>query len=388
MWETALIAASIASAVMSIALGAAFQLTLTRLGTLPAIEPAGVTTKWPVSVVVPARNEEQDLAECVRSVLNQQGVDLRVIVVNDHSTDRTGVIADALAESDSRVTVLHDPPLEPRWLGKPNAMRHGLEAAAPGYIVFSDADVMHDSRCFASALDRMAGAQLDLVSLCPMFECESLWENVLMPHALVAGTVQFLFRGVNSPDSRRAAAAGAFILTRSEVLAAIGGVEAIRAEIVDDIALARVVKRHGFQTRFWLAPHLLRVRMFKSNREAFWGLTKNILGAVSHWSLAFPAMLLPVFVYWVPLAALAVGLATGRPAMIAAGVVPWAIQAALLVLAGRICRYQWPKALLFPLAVLPVVCCFTRAIYHRLASGSVAWRGRVIAVDNENTPAR
>ncbi len=98
-----------------------------------------IQTAETLSVVIPARNEEADLAAALRSVLAQEGVELEVTVVNDHSTDRTGEIADAIARADPRVRVLHDPPLPPEWLGKCNAMQQGAAVATGDYLLFADA---------------------------------------------------------------------------------------------------------------------------------------------------------------------------------------------------------------------------------------------------------
>ena len=108
-----------------------------------------------MSVIIPARNEEQDLAEALASVLSQQDVELEVIVVNDHSSDRTGAIADTLAAADARVTVIHDPELPPGWLGKCNAMQKAVAVASGDMLLFTDADIMHDPRCFVTALAEM-----------------------------------------------------------------------------------------------------------------------------------------------------------------------------------------------------------------------------------------
>jgi cellulose synthase/poly-beta-1,6-N-acetylglucosamine synthase-like glycosyltransferase len=98
-----------------------------------------------ISVVIPARNEERDLASSLRTVLDQEGVDLEVVVVNDHSTDRTGQIADSFAREDMRVKVVHDPPLLAGWLGKSNAMSHGAAVATRSFLPFSDADMVPSS---------------------------------------------------------------------------------------------------------------------------------------------------------------------------------------------------------------------------------------------------
>ena len=119
----------------------------------PLREPVPYTCK--ISVIIPARNEEQDISPALSSVLNQNGVELEVIVVNDHSTDRTGELVDHIAQSDSRITVLHDPPLEPGWLGKANAMQHGVARATGDYLLFTDADILHHPSCFVTVLNEM-----------------------------------------------------------------------------------------------------------------------------------------------------------------------------------------------------------------------------------------
>src|SRR5687767_14839657 len=121
MYDQALITLSILSATISLGLGFGFWYTVRRLGTLP---PSFVTADEliAVDVIVPARNEALDLEAAVLSILDQQSIQLRVIVVNDHSTDRTPQIADSLAARDARITVIHDPPLVDGWFGKTNAM--------------------------------------------------------------------------------------------------------------------------------------------------------------------------------------------------------------------------------------------------------------------------
>ncbi len=254
MWEPCLINLSFLSAVMSAGLGIVFWMTLKQLGTLDAdsqIRSAEPT----ISVIVPARNEQLDLASAVRSILAQQDVRLQVILVNDHSSDDTGAIADSLARSDDRVTVIHDPPLRDGWLGKTNAMQTGISLATGALTVFTDADVIHHPCCFAVAVAMLEEKKLDLLSLCPTFECKSFWENVLLPHCFIAGTVQFCLQSVNDPRSSNGAAAGAFILVRREMVDRIDGMQSVRSEFLDDVALARSVKRHGGEARFQLAPN-------------------------------------------------------------------------------------------------------------------------------------
>ena len=379
MWEQSLVGLSWVSAAMSAALAISFWWVIQRTPRLKAL-PKALNHEPRISVIVPARNEQVDIEASVRSILAQQHVQVEVIAVNDHSTDRTGAILDSIAKSDSRLQVIHNPPLPPGWLGKVNAMQQALDRATSEYLVFSDADTLHQPKCFASAYCAMRERQIEFLSLCPLWVFESFWENALLPHTMVAASIQFFSPSVNRQDSKQGAAAGAFIMSHRCVFDEIGGLSQIKSEMIDDVELGQLVKRSGFRAQFWLAPTLLTVRLFKSNHDAFWGLTKNILGSVKRISLAIPAMFLPVFVYWIPLVTLAVGINKQSVPMMIAGAIPYAIQVFILLLSTWICQIRWSKALFFPAAVAPVFCCFTSALWYRLVSGSIAWRGRVVSV--------
>jgi glycosyltransferase involved in cell wall biosynthesis len=207
----------------------------------PVPRPPGAT---PLSVVIPARNEERDLAMSLRTVLVQQGVDLEVVVVDDHSTDATGRIADAIAREDARVRVIHDPELPAGWLGKTNAMCQGAAATTRPLLLFSDGDVRHAPTSFATALDALEKEGLDAISLCPLWENESFWENVNVPIYLV-GIARLMALRTEDPTCTDAVATGALILVKAEALRRAGGLEAVRGEILDDVALARLLKSRG-----------------------------------------------------------------------------------------------------------------------------------------------
>lgn len=376
-----LTALSLLVAVMSAGMGLACYVAFRRLGNLPTLQRRPESPLPGLSVVMPARNEARDLERSVRSILAQEFVDLQVVIVDDHSADDTPAIADRLAAEDSRVSVLHDPPLQPGWLGKVNALHHGLQLTRHGVILLTDADIVHHPLGLASALAELEREQYDLLSLIPLFEFESFWENVLLPHAMIGGTVQFMLPDVNDPRNSNAAAAGAFIMLRRRTLDGIGGLACIRMEMLDDLELAKAVKRAGFRTRLLQATDLVRVRLFKNNHDAFWGLTKNILGSLKYIWLAIPTMFLPVFVYWVPMTTLALGLIWGEAKMVAAGVLAYVIQVGLVLLATKMCQVRWGLALFFPLAAIPAACCLGKALYFRWTQGAVLWRGRAIRVN-------
>jgi hopene-associated glycosyltransferase HpnB len=210
---------------------------------------------WPsVTAIVPARNEAPTIAACV-SALRAQNYPGRfsIIVVDDASTDGTGEIA--VRAGGGRVSLIQAPPLAEGWTGKLAALNAGLahvnqSAAVPDYVWFTDADIVHAPPVLTRLISKAVNDGRDLVSLMVRLHCESPWERLLIPAFIFFFQMLYPFPAVNSRRSRTAAAAGGCVLLRRDRLVAAGGLEAIRGEIIDDCALAAIVKRSG--ARIWL----------------------------------------------------------------------------------------------------------------------------------------
>jgi chlorobactene glucosyltransferase len=333
-----------------------------------------------ISVVVPARNEEQDIEAALRSVLQQEGVELEVMVVNDHSSDRTGEIVDKISRSDSRVTVLHDPPLTNGWLGKSNAMQHGAARATGDYLLFTDADIFHVPNCFATVLQEMKQGRCDFISLFPRSHNESLWENVNIPIYFFGVAKLLATPGLEDPDSDQALGTGALMLIKTQVFRHIGGFQDIKGEMFDDVALARLLKTKNYRVGYRFAPECVHVRLFKNNRDAFWGNTKNILTAVEgHVWLAVPLSLLAFLQYWTPLLAVALGILMPSTLLLIVGLGTYILQYLSFFTVRRILQFHPLKLLLFPLAAISGACCIGQALFYHL-KGAILWRGRTIRV--------
>jgi Glycosyl transferase family 2 len=346
---------------------------------------AGPRHAYRLSVVIPARNEAHDLAQSLETVLGQQDVELEIIVANDHSTDRTGLIADSLASLDSRIRVIHDPELAPGWLGKCNAMQKGAALCSGDTLLFTDADIMHHPRCFVTALAEMETRELDFLSLWPRISCVSLCENIILP-SLVGGVAVFATPGIENPDSPDALAAGAFLMIRSRVFHALGGFEPIKHEMLDDVALAKLVKRNRYKVGLRAAPEFLSVRLFKGNRHAFWGMTKNILVGLSGRLWMAPAViLLPALVFWTPVYCVVHGVFVGDYGLVAVAAATYALGYATIWSGRRLFQFNPAKALLYPLVAIPHFFCMMRALYLYSLRGAVEWRGRTIRVRGART---
>lgn len=203
-----------------------------------------------VAVIVPARNEADVIAPAIQSLLQQDYAGpLRIFVVDDHSSDDTaGVVCQAATDQGERLTMISSTPLPAGWTGKMWALSHGVQRAvefAPDYFLFTDGDIVHAPDSITSLVARAQAGNLDLVSMMVKLRCSSLAERALIPAFVFFFFMLYPPQWVNNPRHRTAAAAGGDILVRAQALARIGGVAAIRNELIDDCALARKIKRNG-----------------------------------------------------------------------------------------------------------------------------------------------
>ncbi len=212
--------------------------------TNPVTEPV----RWPsVVAVVPARNEADVIQRSVSSLLAQDYPgDFRVVLVDDQSDDGTGDLARAL--NSHRLTVLPGEMRPPGWTGKLWAMRQGVDHAArsaPEFIWFTDADIAHTADNLRHLVARAEEGHRVLVSLMARLSCRTTAEHFLIPAFVFFFDMLFPFGAANDPKSKLAAAAGGCMLARRSALEAAGGIDAIRHNIIDDCALARVMKAQG-----------------------------------------------------------------------------------------------------------------------------------------------
>ncbi len=220
----------------------------------PILPPDRPATAPSVAVVVPARDEAPLIAATLRSLLAQDySGPLRVILVDDGSTDGTGDIARSMA--DPRLTVVAGAARPAGWSGKLWAVQQGVaEAGNAALILLTDADIVHDPRHIAALVAQAERRDYDLVSEMVVLACDSPAERALVPAFVFFFQLLYPFSRVNDSLSSTAAAAGGTILIRDRALARIGGIEAVRGKLIDDVALAAAVKPGG---RIWLGHSAL-----------------------------------------------------------------------------------------------------------------------------------
>jgi hopene-associated glycosyltransferase HpnB len=333
---------------------------------------------WPaVAAVVPARNEADVIAQAVSTLLAQAYPGpFHVIVVDDHSTDGTADAARAAAlalQCPDRLTVLSAKPLPPGWSGKVWAQSQGIEAVRAlglpaDFLLLTDADIGHPTDAVMQLVVRAEAEQRDLVSLMVRLRSDSFWEKALIPAFVFFFAKLYPFSWVNNPRNKTAAAAGGCMLVRRTALEEAGGIESIRAELIDDCSLAARIKHRGegrHPIRLDVAARSVSLRPYDNWRE-IWNMIARTAFTQLHysaWLLAGTLAGMAIIYLIPPVAALALG-ARGLPA--------WLAWAAMCTAYAPMLRYYGRAPLWAPF--LPLVALFY--VGATFASAVRYWRGK------------
>lgn len=346
---------------------------------LPAPVPTG---RWPeVVVLVPARDEAEVLPVSLPSLLAQRYPGrARVVLVDDHSSDGTGELARRLGADGGglALTVTTPPPLPPGWTGKLWALRHGVEQAGGAeYLLLTDADIAHRPDSLAALVLAAEGHRLDLVSQMARLRVETGWERLIVPAFVYFFAQLYPFRWSNRPGSRTAAAAGGCSLVRRTALERAGGIAAIRGAVIDDVNLARAVKRTGGRTWLGLAEQVDSVRPYPELGQLWRMVSRSAYAQLRHSPLLLLGTVLGLtLVYLVPPVATVAGAVAGAWWVTAAGAVAWALMAGTFMPMLRYYGQPAAAALLLPFtALLYLLMTVDSAVQHWRGRGA-AWKGR------------
>lgn len=352
------------------------------------------TGRWPeVVVLVPARDEAEVLPVSLPSLLAQRYPGrARVVLVDDHSSDGTGELARRLATGGGLpLTVTTPPPLPPGWTGKLWALRHGVEQAGrPEYLLLTDADIAHRPDSLAALVAAAEGHRLDLVSQMARLRVETGWERLIVPAFVYFFAQLYPFRWSNRPGARTAAAAGGCSLVRRTALERAGGIAAIRGAVIDDVNLARAVKRTGGRTWLGLAEQVDSVRPYPELGQLWRMVSRSAYAQLRHSPLLLLGTVLGLaLVYLVPPVATVAGAVTGTWWVAAAGGAAWALMAGTFTPMLRYYGQPAAAALLLPFtALLYLLMTVDSAVQHWRGRGA-AWKGRTYgkALEPDDGPA-
>ena len=338
-----------------------------------------------VSVIVPARDEESNIARCLHSVLATTWPRLEVVVVDDHSRDGTAAIAASIAAGDPRLGVVAAPGLPPGWFGKPWACQSGARVARGDILCFIDADTVHAPDLLTRTVNTMRSRGAAMVTVAGTQEMRSFWETVLQTQVFTMLAMRY--GGTETVNRSRHAwdkiANGQFIAITRAAYESIGGHESVRDRVAEDLMLAQRLFTAGERTALVLGTSQLSTRMYTSLGEIVRGWGKNVFagGIDALPPSRLPRLLFPLGLTAFPvaellpmlgLAAWLAGIALPGPAM------TWTVTSTLALLVAWTAVYLRSArsplyALTFPLGAAVLLWIFAGAIVR---GKRVAWKGR------------
>lgn len=344
----------------------------TVINIIVMIRPKAALTQESVSILIPARNEEANIAAVLASVLAQEQVpNLQVFVLDDNSTDRTSDTA--LEVTDPRlhvITATDEPPAG--WLGKAWACQRLAQATDSDILVFIDADVTLQPLAVCSAINAMSKHRLSLVSPFPRQETTQPLTRLIQPllqWSWLTAVPLLIARRLTIPTL--AVANGQFIVCRRSAYLTIGGHESVKNTVVEDIELARQFSRHKLRNSVADGSKIASCLMYPTDQELVDGYSKNAWSAFNGLlgSLAVNAAML--FVYVFPL----LGFACGHSGI---ATLTLAMHMASRILIGTMTGARlWPEALLHPIAIT-AFCMINALSWTRHLRGTNTWKGRAV----------
>lgn len=342
---------------------------------------------WPrVVVVVPARDEAEVLPLSLPSLLAQDYPgEAEVILVDDGSTDGTGRLAAELGARRGGLPLTVVEPGEPEagWTGKLWALRHGValaRAREPEFLLLTDADIAHEHDSLRLLVAAARANDLDLVSQMARLRVASPWERLVVPAFVYFFAQLYPFRWINRARPRATAAAGGCVLLRTETAVAADVPEAIRRAVIDDVSLARAVRRAGGRIWLGLAERVDSIRPYPGLAELWRMVSRSAYAQLRYSPLVLAGTVAGlVVVYLVPPVALAAGAVTRDAVAAWAGGAAWAMMAGTYVPMLRYYRQPlWLAPLLPFTALLYLLMTVDSAVQHYRGRGS-AWKGRTYA---------
>ena len=336
-----------------------------------------------VSVLIPARDEEANIARCLRSVLAQDHPRIEVIVLDDRSTDRTGAIVDGFAAQDQRVRRVAGEPLPAGWKGKCHALHQASAGASGSWLLMIDADVELAPGALTAALGAASALDAEMVSWFARQRVVTSWERVLQPLILDFILTHSDPRRVNDPACEDCIANGQFLMVRTEVYREVGGHEPVCDSIVEDMAFSRLIKSAGFRYRLLDGVDVMWTRMYASLGEIWRGWTKNFFaGLHGRRGVVVAALVYLVFTGVLPFALLAIAIASaacGAPApwfLALSGVSVTALYAYRLAIIRRTVPPSLLGVLLHPLAAVVLGAIIVESTRRAATGAPVSWKGR------------
>jgi len=340
-----------------------------------------------VSVLIPARNEENNIGRCLRSLVKQDYHNIEILVLDDNSIDNTGVIVSSWAGRDGRVKLITGKHLIKGWKGKSYAC-HQLSLEAKGrYLIFTDADTLHFPYSVSSAVAALEANNLDALSVFPRQIMVSVHERLVVVFiniAVLALMPIILIKKMRSP--KLCIANGQFILFKRETYDSIGGHRNIRKDIVEDVAISKQVKKHGFRFMIFDGRQSIHCRMYNGVSEVIGGFSKFIFAAMNYSIASLASVIFFVLLLFLaPIIFLLFGLfLEDWPLLININLI---LQVSVIFIIRVVMTFRFRSRIidivLHPLSMFYITILSINSVYQARFGKGIYWKDRVYTINDE-----
>jgi cellulose synthase/poly-beta-1,6-N-acetylglucosamine synthase-like glycosyltransferase len=336
-----------------------------------------------VSIILPARNEEEFISKCLDSLTSQDYENYEIIVIDDSSEDSTGKIISEYAKNNPKVIPVSARPKPEGWMGKNWACMEGYKKASGELLLFTDADTKHAKNVITLAVSHLNSFNLDALSAIPKMLTFDFWTNITLPMISTFLHTRFSALNVNNPKKKTGYFFGSFFILKRETYQEIGMHEGVKQEIIEDGALGKKVKDAGYKMKMVRGEHLIEA-VWARDKGTLWNALKRLMVPLYLQSgkIAIGIFFAIVFLLFVPFpifaisASLPVETVSAKILCITSGI------ASILIYIGAVIevkiglKLRLGYALFAPLGSLVVVLGFLSGLLQAKRTSSVTWRGR------------
>ncbi len=341
------------------------------------------TSRPKVSIILPARNEEEFIEKCLDSLIKQDYENYEIIVIDDSSEDSTGKIVSEYAKKNSKVVPVTARPKPDGWMGKNWACMEGYKKATGELLLFTDADTEHAENVIKLAVTHLNSFDLDALSAIPKMLTFDFWTNITLPMISTFLHTRFSALNVNDPKKKTGYFFGSFFIIKKETYQKVGMHEGVKHEIIEDGALGKKVKESGYKMKMVRAEHLVGA-IWARDKSTLWNALKRLMIPLylQNGKIAIGVFFAIVFLLFVPFPIFATSALLPNEIISAKVLCVTSAIASILIYIGAVIEtkigleLKTRYALFAPLGSFVVVLGFLSGLLQAKKTSSVTWRGR------------
>ncbi len=340
-----------------------------------------------VSIILPARNEEEFIGKCLDSLIEQDYENYEIIAIDDSSEDETGKIISEYAKKYSKIIPVSARPKPDRWMGKNWACMEGYKKSTGDLLLFTDADTNHSKKVISLAVSHLISFKLDALSAIPKMLTFDFWTKITLPMISTFLHTRFSALNVNNPSKKTGYFFGSFFIIKKKTYEEVGTHEGVKQEIIEDGALGKKVKESGYKMKMVRGEHLIQA-VWARDKSTLWDALKRLMIPlyIQSEKIAIGIFFAVLFLLFVPFPVFAISAlipietASAKILCITAGIASILIYIAAIIETKVGLELRFIHALFAPLGGLVVVLGFLNGLVQANGTSSITWRGRTYSM--------